>query len=181
MKYLLPLLLGSFFYSAYAMADQPQKLEEKYSKQRATFDSHDHNKDGLVADFEYMKDMKDRFTARDTNKSGTLTRKENFRSLYEQYKESVKDLDEKDQLPASALVVGYEALFSIEDMNGDDIVTEYENMLSYKDLFRRVDENGNGFVTWDEYISFLESDESQSLLELSKKKKANNQVDNSKR
>lgn len=171
MRYLLPLLLGSVLCSGFALAEQPQAQEETHAKQRATFDGHDHNKDGVVADFEYMKDMKARFTMRDMNKNGTVTRKENFRTLYEQYKESVKDLDEKDQLPPSVLVVEYEAFFNIEDINGDEIVTEYENMLSYRDLFKKIDGNKNGFVDWDEYLSFLESDEYKSLLKRTKKNK----------
>lgn len=181
MKYLIPLLLGSALLSAPAMAGSPAtqdtknekhaaaetvpgnhkedtpSVEDKYAKQRKTFQSHDHNKDGVVADFEFIKDMKQLFKNRDANEDGEVTRKENFYYFYRQYEAEMRDREEEDKLPPSVMVVEYEALFDLEDQDKDGIVTEYENLGSYRKIFNTIDTDKDGTVDWDEYIAFVKS------------------------
>ncbi len=165
MKYILSLLLGSAFLTAAPMASEaqrlPDKAEDKYANERRVFDGHDHNKDGVIADFEYKQDMIRDFKLRDPDGNGKISRGENINYLYHEYlrKHNIAP-NENNAFVPRYLYEEFEARFNLEDLNGDNLVLEYENLLAHKRIFSNVDANKDNYVSWDEFLTYLNKRES---------------------
>lgn len=128
----------------------------KYEDALMMFDSFDINKDGVLEDHELSRAVMFQFKKKDLNGDGKLTPFENGVGTYE-FEEKIPKNAPTDLKGISAeKLVRYERWFSMVDINGDGIITEYENLRFFRDVFKDIDKENIGKTTREEYIQYLE-------------------------
>ena len=132
LKILLSISTISLFISGCSLLKPNYSDEQMHSY---LFDKFDSNEDGVSTKAEYMDFIDERFVKMDTDRDGTITKKDLYDSRFYTF------------LPELA-----EAVFRDSDTDIDGLITEDEMIKAEEVRFDKMDLNGDGQLSRDEFV-----------------------------